>query len=72
MFPRTRSFESRVLTDITQSIKVHGCTQIDSIIFPDAFTLDKKELEVITIPENNSVKSKLLSKTSIKVNGMKS
>ncbi len=57
MYPRTGSFESRVLTDITQPIKVKPCTQIETIIFPDAFTLDKEELEVITIhPENNQLK----------------
>ncbi len=65
MYPRTGSFESRVLTDITQPIQVQPYTKIESIIFPDAFTLDKKELEVITIhPEDNQLKYSVKSEVN--------
>ncbi len=61
MYPRTGSFESRVLTDITDPTKkiVQPSTKIEPMVFPDAFSIDKKELEAITIhPEHQEKNNK--------------
>lgn len=64
MYPRTGSFESRVLRDITNPQEVNQFTNTEQknepLIFPDAFTIDKKELDAIVIPSttlNSSVTS---------------
>jgi len=49
MYPRTGTFESRVLTDITNPPSKKIEQKDEPMVFPDAFTMDKKELDSITI-----------------------
>ncbi len=56
MYPRTGSFEKRVLCDITNPPPCTPFTntqKIEPLTFPNAFTMDKNELDTIVIPSTS-------------------